>query len=68
MPVRASATQDEAKLVFHKYGDQYFLSQIWTTGDATGRELLMPRLERQLAKNSIQRQTAILARGPAGRK
>ena len=68
MPVRASETQEEAKLVFHNYGGQYFLSQIWTTGDATGRELLMQRMERQLAKNSIQRQTAILARGPESRK
>src|SRR5216683_937244 len=61
MPVRARGTQEEAKLVFHKYGDQYFLSQIWTTGDATGRELLLPRLESQLAKNAIEHQMIVLA-------
>src|SRR5258705_4356921 len=65
--VRASETQEEARLVFHRYGGQYFLSQIWTPGDNTGRELLMPRLESQLAKNSIERQTTILASGPASR-
>ena len=26
------------KLVFHKYGDEYFLAQVWIEGDTTGRE------------------------------
>ena len=60
MPVRASETQEETKFVFHKYGGQYFLSQIWTGGANSGRELLMPRLERELAKNAkIERQTIV---------
>ena len=60
LPVRAHQTQEETKLVFHKYGDQYFLSQIWTPGGNTGRELFMPRLEQQLAKNAnIERQTIV---------
>ena len=65
--VRVGETQEEAKLVFHKYGGLYFLSQIWTAGDAAGRELLTPRLERQLAKNTIERQMIVLASGPASR-
>lgn len=67
MPVRASETQEKTKFVFHKYGDQYFLSQIWKAGDNSGRELLMPRLERELAKNTIERRTIVVANGPAGR-
>lgn len=67
MPVRASETQEKGELIFHKYGDQYFLSQIWTPGSQSGRELLMPRLERQLAKNAIERQTIVLVVGSAGR-
>lgn len=63
MPVRASETQEKTKFVFHKYGDQYFLSQIWTPGGNSGRELLMPRLEREVAKNAIERQTIVLASG-----
>src|SRR5258706_3417535 len=65
--VRASETQEESRLIFHRYGGQYFLSQIWTPGGNTGRELLMPSLESQLAKSSIERQTTILASGPASR-
>jgi hypothetical protein len=64
--VRASETQEKTKFVFHKYGGQYFLSQIWTIGDNSGRELTMPRLEREVAKNSA-RQTIVLAKGPAGK-
>ena len=60
MPVQASQTPGKTKLVFHKYGDQYFLSQIWTPGDNTGRELLMPRLERELAKDAVKRQSITL--------
>jgi hypothetical protein len=63
MPVRANQTQEETKLVFHKYGDQYFLSRIWTPGGNTGRELLMPRLERELAKNGIEREKVVVTRG-----
>jgi hypothetical protein len=66
-PARAGETQEGARLVFHKYGGQYFLSQIWTAGGNTGRELPMPRLERQLAKNTIERETITLASSPARR-
>jgi hypothetical protein len=60
MPVRASETQEKTKLVFHKYGDRYFLSQIWIPGRNSGRELSMPRLERELAKNIAERGTVSL--------
>jgi hypothetical protein len=36
-----------AKLVFHRYGDQYVLREVWT-GDGAGRELPEPRREREL--------------------
>src|SRR5215207_2752736 len=39
-PVSLSSTDSEAgeRLVFNKYGDQYFLSQIWLTVDS-GRQV-----------------------------
>ena len=51
MAVRKDAPKT-TELVFHRYGGKYFLSQIWTPGGNTGRELLMSHLERELAKNS----------------
>ncbi len=55
VPVWAREAQEKTKLVFHRYGDRYFLSQIWMLGDNSGRELSMPSLERELAKNTAER-------------
>jgi hypothetical protein len=67
IPTRSFETQENSKLVFRKYGDQYFLSQIWTAGDNSGRELLIPRLEHVLAKSKIDRETVVLAIGSPSR-
>jgi hypothetical protein len=42
-----SARQGTARLVFHRYGNQYFLAQVWTSN---GQEDQIPpaRLEREL--------------------
>ena len=51
-PTRASEVQGESRLVFNRYGDQYFLSQVWMAGSDTGRDLFQSRNERNLAKES----------------
>jgi len=38
----------QAKLVFRRYGDQYFLSQAWVAGERTGVATLKSSAERQL--------------------
>lgn len=50
---QANERQEYAKLVFHRYGDEYFLSEIWTSGRSAGRELPIPRRERSLARDSV---------------
>jgi hypothetical protein len=37
-------------LVFHRYGDQYFLFQVWAAGAETGREFPTSKLEREMKK------------------
>ncbi len=49
-PVRANETQQETRLVFHQYGDLYFLSGFWTAGDATGREIQISNREKAIDK------------------
>jgi len=49
-PNRGSEIQKRSSLVFNRYGDQYFLYQVWTAGSDTGRELFRSRTERNLAK------------------
>jgi hypothetical protein len=39
-----------AKLVFHRYGNTYFLSQVWMAGESTGRELTKTRQERAIER------------------
>jgi hypothetical protein len=40
----------QEKLVFHQYGNQYFLSQVWMVRGGEGRELNQTDAERQAAK------------------
>ena len=43
-------SSDMPELVFHRYGDQYFLSEIRTSD--SGREIPMSRLEREAVKTA----------------
>jgi len=45
--VWTSAPKESDTLIFHQYGDQYFLSQVWPAGASLGRELLESRAERE---------------------
>ena len=46
--VQTSQIQDESKLVFNKYGEQFYLSQVWAAGRSTGEELTRTSQERVL--------------------
>ena len=48
--MQARKISDVGKLVFNRYGDQYFLSKIWAPSSDTGRELPKSRLEREVAQ------------------
>jgi len=37
------------KLVFNRYGENYFLSQVWRSGYSQGRRLIPTRAEREVA-------------------
>ncbi|HYW69630.1 MAG TPA: hypothetical protein VE961_01265 [Pyrinomonadaceae bacterium] len=39
-----------AKLVFHRYGSTYFLSQIWMAGEISGHELTLSKQERAMQR------------------
>jgi hypothetical protein len=49
-PVQGTEIQAESKLVFNKYGDQYFLSQVWISGRSSGDELGKTSRERLLQR------------------
>ena len=53
---------NHARLVFHRYGERYFLAEVWNGADSAGRQLLKSQEERtiesELASISSQGQTA----------
>jgi len=52
---------ERGKLVFTRYGDQYFLSEIWTEGSTVGHKLPKTRRQMEVAKNERAQQVVILA-------
>jgi hypothetical protein len=57
--VIANAPKRKTSLTFMRYGDTYYLSQVWIAGSMEGRELLKSKsersVERELAKNSSEK-------------
>ena len=49
--VSSSKEEDKGKLVFNRYGNQYFLSKVWRAGNREGRELLKSPTEIEIAKS-----------------
>jgi hypothetical protein len=47
-PIRSRDVQEKGKLVFHRYGERYFLSEVWTPGEQTGRQLRKSSAERAI--------------------
>jgi hypothetical protein len=61
----ANAPQAKSKLVFHRYDNRYFLTQVWTAGSARGRELPKSAKEKEqalAAHNEAPEQVTIVAR------
>ena len=52
------SSTDGTKLVFHRYGDTYFLSAMWIGGNAIGRELPRSKAERALADRTAEMELA----------
>ena len=52
IPVQIGTPTDTAKLIFHRYGDQYFLFQVWQVGATTGRAVPKSRAERDVEQKA----------------
>jgi len=50
--LQAGKASAQTKLVFHRYGDRYFLSEIWIDGDDVGHQLPKSRAERELSRET----------------
>ena len=62
-PSGVDAQLSSTKLVFNKYGDQYFLSQVWTEADSEMHQCFKCRTEQGLiAKSEIPQQIVLAAK------
>ena len=52
VPIITFKAKKGGELVFHRYGDQYFLSEVWPSGGGTGRAFLKTHAERDLERSA----------------
>ena len=60
--VSAPKAMDVGKLVFNRYGDQYFLSRIWEPASNLGRGVAKSHLESEVAKAMANPPTNVAVR------
>jgi hypothetical protein len=60
-PCESLNAAPQTKLVFHRYGDRYFLSQIWVQGDKTGHQLPKTKREAEVALDYPAQQVVLVA-------
>ena len=59
VPIETNKTGNHERLLFHRYGDQYFLSQAWLSGDEDGHELVRGAQEKTTAANQAASAQAV---------
>ena len=57
----STGTQEASKLVFHRYGSEYFLAQIWAAGNNRGQELPKSGREREVAMDYPVQNVVVVA-------
>jgi hypothetical protein len=58
--VEGKAPESTGKMVFHRYGDAYFLSEVWVAGNGIGRKIFQSRAEEDLARKRTDMEIAVL--------
>ncbi len=59
--VSSRKVSEDARLVFQRYGESYFLSQLWKPGYDVGRQFPQSKLEREAASRASHGETIELA-------
>ena len=59
--VRSNEAPKKGKLVFTRYGDRYFLSQVWTPGGDVGRQFPKSHAEKELIAKTKSNPVTLVA-------
>ncbi len=60
-PCRSRDSASQTKLIFHRYGDRYFLNQIWVEGNNAGHELSTSAREKEVAMDFTAHDVVLMA-------
>jgi hypothetical protein len=58
--VRGKAPEGAGRIVFHRYGETFVLSQIWFAANTTGQQVFPSRIEVELARKQAPSEVAVL--------
>ena len=53
----------DAKLVFRRYGQQYFLAEVWNRNSSLGNQIRVNSRQTQLARNQSRDEVVLMASG-----
>src|SRR6266404_2132797 len=48
--ITCASVPNKAKLVFHRYANRYFLTEVWSAGETRGRQLTKSKQERAMQR------------------
>ena len=65
-PKRGQVVRTQAQVVFHRYGKENFLAEIWTPGSDSGRELVKGKRETAIRRQGGRQEIASLAARQSG--
>ena len=60
LPNYASSPSTNSRLVFHRYGNEYFLAQVWTGGQNVVRDLVSSKLAMKIAASGGTSETRVV--------
>ena len=64
LPNYAKSPSENSRLVFHRYGDEYFLTQVWTGGQNVARNPLSSKRAMEIASSGgVPESRTIIALG-----
>ena len=54
LTIPLNGKSEHGKLVFHRYGQRYFLAEVWTDGGFQGRQVMKSKQERAIEKEGAR--------------
>jgi hypothetical protein len=58
---RSQNPASDAKLVFHRYGQQYFLAEVWDLNSTCGRQIQINSRRTELTRNQSKGEVVLIA-------